>query len=64
MRKRRRKPASLLRPTWVTEVLRSLTDAQVEALMRVAKTRGRAFFSDPYRMIELRTEYEARRKQA
>lgn len=40
--------------------LQSLSDKTIIALMRVAKTRARAFFAHPRAMMELREEYERR----
>jgi hypothetical protein len=40
--------------------LQSLSDKTIATLMRVAKTRARAFFSHPRAMMELRAEYERR----
>lgn len=37
-----------------------LKDRHIEALMRVAKTRGRAFFAHPRMMMALREEYQKR----
>ncbi len=38
-----------------------LKDRHIEALMRIAKTRGRAFFAHPRAMMALRAEHEKRR---
>lgn len=40
--------------------LQSLSDRQIAALVRIAKTRGRAFFAHPKAMIELRNEHQRR----
>jgi hypothetical protein len=40
--------------------LQSLSDKTIIALMRVAKTRARPFFTHPRAMIALREEYERR----
>ena len=40
--------------------LKRMKDAHIKALLRVAKTRGRAFFKHPKAMIELRKEAERR----
>lgn len=37
-----------------------LKDHHIAALMRVAKTRGRAFFAHPRMMMALREEYRRR----
>lgn len=41
--------------------LEKMKDRHIEALMRVAKTRGRAFFAHPRAMIALREEYQKRK---
>ena len=43
--------------------LDKMKDHQIEALMRVAKTRARAFFAHPKMMIILREEAARRRMQ-
>lgn len=40
--------------------LQSLSDDTIAILMRVAKTRARAFFAHPREMMKLRAEYERR----
>lgn len=40
--------------------LQSLSDKTIANLMKVAKTRGRAFFAHPKAMIELRNEHQRR----
>ena len=40
--------------------LQALSDQQIAALVRIAKTRGRAFFAHPKAMIELRNEHQRR----
>jgi hypothetical protein len=40
--------------------LTQLSDAHVAALMRVSKSRGRAFFAHPKAQIALRAEYQKR----
>lgn len=45
------------------EVLMKMKDEQIEALLRAAKTRARAFFAHPKAMIKLREEAARRRAQ-
>jgi hypothetical protein len=40
--------------------LSKMKDRHIEALVRVAKTRGRAFFAHPKAMMILRAEHEKR----
>lgn len=40
--------------------LQSLSDKTIANPMKVAKTRGRAFFAHPKAMIELRNEHQRR----
>lgn len=47
----------------MSEVLKKLKDEQIEALLRAAKTRARAFFAHPKAMIALREEAARRRTQ-
>lgn len=47
----------------MTEVLMKMKDEQIEALLRAAKTRARAFFANPKAMIALREEAARRRAQ-
>jgi len=49
-----------IRFTPLTTMLIGLSDEHIAALYRVAKTRGRAFFTDPYNMMELREELRKR----
>jgi hypothetical protein len=44
--------------------LQSLSDKTIANLMKVAKTRGRAFFAHPKAMIELRNEHQRRIENA
>jgi hypothetical protein len=44
----------------VIEVLKQMTDTQIAALHRCAKTRARAFFKHPRCMMALRNELELR----
>lgn len=43
-------------------LLRKMSTEKLVALHRVAKTRGRAFFKDPYAMMQLRKAVNRRKK--